>query len=93
MGKVFDWLKKSNRVGAMKDTPYSGRQGSCSSNSKNALIAFRVTGYSNARGDSGHVTALATKGPLSVGYSVASDFFKYKNGIYRRSSCSGRCPS
>ncbi|XP_063686286.1 uncharacterized protein LOC134820032 [Bolinopsis microptera] len=90
MGDVFDWLKESNRVGAMKDLPYRGKPGSCSGNRhENALIAFRVTGYSNARGDSGHVTALATKGPLSVGYSVASDFFKYKGGVYRKSSCSG----
>jgi len=90
MGKVFDWLKKSGRVGAMKDTPYTARQGSCRySNKPNALIAFRVTGYSNARGDSAHVTALATSGPLSVGYSVASDFMRYKSGIYKRSYCRG----
>ena len=90
MGKVFDWLKKSGRIGATKDIPYKGRQGSCRYDSKpNALIAFRVTGYSNARGDSAHVTALATSGPLSVGYSIASDFMRYKNGIYNRGYCSG----
>jgi len=90
MGKVFDWLKGSGRLTSMKNLPYTGRQGRCSHSSKpNALIAFRVTGYSNTRGDANHVTALATKGPLSVGYSVASDFMRYKGGIYRRSHCSG----
>ena len=90
MGKVFDWLKRSGRIGSMKEIPYTGRQSSCRhSGNKNHLIAFRVTGYSNTKGDSNHVTALATKGPLSVGYSVASDFFKYRGGIYRKSYCSG----
>merc|ERR1719223_993721 len=90
MAKVFDWLKRSGRVGATKDIRYTARQGSCRYSSKpNALIAFRVTGYSNARGDSAHVTALATSGPLSVGYSVASDFMRYKGGIYKRGYCSG----
>ena len=90
MGKVFDWLQKSGRMSTSKATPYTGRQGRCSySNKPNALIAFRVTGYTNAKGDANHVTALANSGPLSVGYSVASDFFKYKGGIYRNSRCSG----
>jgi hypothetical protein len=90
MFRVFDWLKRSGRLGSMKEIPYTGRQGSCNhSHNKNHLIAFRVTGYSYARGDSAHVTALATKGPLSVGFSVASDFFKYKGGIYKKSYCSG----
>ena len=90
MAKVFTWLKGSGRLGSMKEIPYTGRQRSCNhSNNKNHLIAFRVTGYSNTRGDSNHVTALATKGPLSVGYKVASDFFKYRGGIYRKGYCSG----
>merc|ERR1719223_2230804 len=51
MAKVFDWLKRSGRVGATQDIRYTARQGSCRYSSKpNALIAFRVTGYSNARG-------------------------------------------
>lgn len=83
MAKVYTWLKGSNRISSMKANPYRGRQGSCNYNSKpNALIAFTVTGYTNTRGDSNHVTALANSGPLSVGYSVASDFFKYKGGLY-----------
>jgi len=90
MAKVFDWLKRSGRVGATKDIRYTARQGSCRySNKPNALIAFRVTGYSNARGDSAHVTALATSGPLSVGYKIANDFMRYKGGIYKRGYCSG----
>lgn len=90
MGRVFDWLKGSRRLGSAKEIPYSGREGRCShSHNKNEMIAFQVTGYTNARGDSNHVTALANKGPLSVGFSVASDFFKYKGGVYRRSYCSG----
>ena len=90
MGNVFNWLKKSGRLGSMKEIPYSGVQRTCNhSRNKNHLIAFRVTGYSNTKGDARHVTALATKGPLSVGYSVASDFFKYRGGIYRKSYCSG----
>merc|ERR1719342_1886253 len=90
MAKVFDWLKRSGRVGATKDIRYTARRGSCRYSSKpNALIAFRVTGYSNARGDSAHVTALATSGPLSVGFKVASDFMRYKGGIYKRGYCSG----
>ena len=90
MHKVFDWIKNSGRLGHMKEIPYTGKQTTCNHNgNKNHLIAFRVTGYTYARGDAGHVTALATKGPLSVGFSVARDFFKYKSGIYQNSYCRG----
>eukprot|EP00116_Pleurobrachia_bachei_P002096 sb/3462358/ len=90
MSDVFDWLKKSGRVGATRDIRYTARQGSCNYNNKpNALTAFKVTGYTNARGDSAHVTALATSGPLSVGYSVANDFMRYRGGIYNNRNCNG----
>lgn len=90
MSRVFDWLKGSGRLGSMKEIPYTGTQTSCNhQHTKNHLIAFRVTGYTNTRGDSNHVTALATRGPLSVGYKIASDFFKYRGGIYTKGYCSG----
>ena len=90
MSDVFTWLKKSGRVGSTSDIRYTGRQGSCNyGNKPNALTAFKVTGYTNARGDSAHVTALATSGPLSVGYSVANDFMRYRGGIYNNRNCRG----
>ena len=90
MPKVYDWMKRSGRLAPMSAVPYKGSQGYCNYRSKpNGMIALRLTGYTNARGDSAHVNALNNVGPLSVGYSVANDFMSYKGGIYRRGYCSG----
>ena len=84
-------MKRSGRLATMKDVPYRTYKGYCRHSSKpNGMIAFRVTGYTKSRGGRAHVQALATKGPLSVGYTLASDFFQYTVGIYRNSWCMGR---
>ncbi|KAL5262145.1 hypothetical protein ACHWQZ_G007742 [Mnemiopsis leidyi] len=90
MHYVYNYAKKAGRFAEMKDVPYKGREGSCSfSRARDGLIAFKVSGYSNAKGDSNHVRALDSSGPLSVAYTCTKNFFKYRGGIYRESSCSG----
>lgn len=57
----------------------SGREGSCRfSRARDGLIAFKVNGYTNAKGDSAHVRALESSGPLSVAYTCTKNFFKYR---------------
>lgn len=90
MHYVYNYAKRSGRLAEMKHVPYKGREGSCRFSSKpNGLIAFKVSGYTNAKGDSRHVAALESSGPLSVDYTCSRSFFKYRGGIYRESRCSG----
>eukprot|EP00116_Pleurobrachia_bachei_P011065 sb/3471327/ len=47
-----------SRLAAMVDAPYKGREGSCRfSNVKDGLVAFKIKGYTTARGDGGCVQA------------------------------------
>lgn len=90
MHRVYNYAQKAGRLAAMKDAPYKGREGPCRFGSiKDGLIAFKIKGYSNAKGDSRHVSALSSSGPLSVAYTCTKKFFQYKGGIYRESRCSG----
>lgn len=94
MQRVYDYAKKAGRLGEMDDIPYqSGRDGkerSCRyTNKKNGLIAFRISGYNNYRGDSQHVQALSSSGPLSVAYTCTKKFFKYRGGVYNERNCQG----
>merc|ERR1712113_96614 len=90
MRYVYNYAEKAGRLAAMVDAPYKGREGSCRfKNTKDGLVAFKIKGYTTARGDSGCANALATSGPLSVDFSVARSFFKYKGGVYNERRCSG----
>lgn len=90
MQTVYDYAKKSGRLAEEDTVPYQGKERSCNYGSKkNGLIAFKITGYTNARGDSKHVAALSSSGPISVAYTCAKNFFQYKGGIYTNSRCSG----
>jgi len=91
MYTVYNYAKKSGRLGEMDSIPYQGRERSCNYKSKkNGLIAFKISGYTDARGEAAHVRALDSSGPLSVAYTCTKKFFKYTGGIYRDSSrCSG----
>jgi len=90
MPKVYDYAKRSGRLGEENSIPYQGKERSCNYKSKkNGLIAFKINGYTNARGDSAHAAALSSSGPLSVAYTCTKNFFKYNGGIYTERSCSG----
>ncbi|XP_063684570.1 digestive cysteine proteinase 1-like [Bolinopsis microptera] len=90
MHYVYNYAKKSGRLAEMKHVPYKGKEGPCRfSSSQNGLIAFKVSGYTNAKGDSRQVAALESSGPLSVAYTCTKNFFKYRGGVYNERSCSG----
>lgn len=90
MPKVYDYAKRSGRLGEENSIPYQGKERSCNYKSKkNGLIAFKINGYTNARGDSAHVAALSSSGPLSVAYTCTKKFFDYTDGIYTERSCRG----
>jgi len=89
MPTVYDYAKRSGRLGEMDDIPYQGKERSCNYKSKkNGLIAFKINGYTSARGDAAHVARLSSSGPMSVAYTCTKKFFKYTVGIFQES---GRC--
>ena len=90
MQRVYDYTKRSGRLSSMKTTPYRGKQYSCNYNNKpDGLISFKVSGYTNAQGDSRHVSALESSGPLSVAFTCTRKFHGYRGGIYSESNCRG----
>ena len=71
--------------------PYVARDQNCTGLCNDASSRItKITGWREIKNIDGMMTWLSTKGPLVACYTVYSDFFAYKSGIYKRTAGSSR---
>jgi len=83
--------KNGGRLAAAADYKYAVKDGSCEGSSKpNAMVAFKIIGYTRVgRNEAANIEALAS-GSLSVAFQVTNKFQQYRGGIIDDKTCTGR---
>ena len=95
---AFEYIKHAGGLSTEFSYPYHAKDEKCKFNASASVtapqsngIGIRVPGGSVnlTKGDEGALKYyLATKGPVSVAFDVASDFRDYKSGVYSSTVCS-----
>ena len=95
---AFEYIKHAGGLSTEFSYPYHAKDQKCSFNASASVtapqsngIGIRVPGGSVnlTKGDEGAlIYYLATRGPISVAFDVASDFRDYKSGVYSSTVCS-----
>ena len=95
---AFEYIKHAGGLSTEFSYPYHAKDQKCTFNASASVtapqsngIGIRVPGGSVnlTKGDEGALKYyLATKGPVSVAFDVASDFRDYKSGVYSSTVCS-----
>ena len=95
---AFEYIKHAGGLSTEFSYPYHAKDEKCKFNASASVtapqsngIGIRVPGGSVnlTKGDEGALKYyLATKGPVSVAFDVASDFRDYKSGVYSSMICS-----
>jgi cathepsin B len=83
IGNAWEYFKTHGTV-AEADYPFKGTRGTC--NIKSSAKRYYATSYTRATTVAAMQNAIYTTGPIQVGFDVYSDFYKYRSGIYSRTS-------
>merc|ERR1712002_111408 len=85
-------IRGRQHLSTSADVPFTYRDGNhCNTQHRNAL-PFRITSVSQARGDNGLASALAS-GPVAVGMRFDGKLEAYQRGIYSDRSCMSTNPN
>lgn len=84
---AFEYIRHVGGIMSDKAYPYTAKDGVCMFNATNVVARTRgshnITEYSEAE----VLEAVATVGPVAIGYEVVADFRLYKNGVYQSKDC------
>merc|ERR1712002_1364885 len=85
-------IRGRQHLSTSADVPFTYRDGNhCNTQHRNAL-PFRITSVSQARGDNGLASALAS-GPVAVGMRFDGKLEAYQRGVYSDRSCMSTNPN
>lgn len=85
--QAFQYIMANGGITTEKEYPYTAKDGKCVFDPKS--VAMKVVSETNitAGSDKDLTDALASHGPVSVAFEVASDFKNYKDGVYDSTVC------
>lgn len=83
MSQAFDYVKANGGLDTEASYPYEGQTGACRYNRANSAV--QINGYVELpEGDEAKLlSAVASVGPISVGYEATGGFMSYESGELR----------
>eukprot|EP00330_Aristerostoma_sp_ATCC50986_P002453 CAMPEP_0114600570 /NCGR_PEP_ID=MMETSP0125-20121206/23168_1 /TAXON_ID=485358 ORGANISM="Aristerostoma sp., Strain ATCC 50986" /NCGR_SAMPLE_ID=MMETSP0125 /ASSEMBLY_ACC=CAM_ASM_000245 /LENGTH=262 /DNA_ID=CAMNT_0001808889 /DNA_START=320 /DNA_END=1108 /DNA_ORIENTATION=- len=84
-----EYIKHAKGLNSENSYPYESLEGSCQFNDGNIGAKIYFGSNNITAGDEEAITKfLVERGPVSVVFNVAQDFFSYQSGVYSSSQCS-----
>ncbi|KAL5248766.1 hypothetical protein ACHWQZ_G017823 [Mnemiopsis leidyi] len=80
--------KRAGQLSSQVSYPYKETDGTCKFGT-NALIAYRISGFTEVGGTEAENIAALAQGSLSVAFEVTDNSQQYSSGIMKDTTCSG----
>lgn len=82
MTKAYDWYSKGGSVASEESYPYTGTDGSCSTDYTEVIPQGGVTGYKTVTSEDALLDAVANVGPVAVAIEADEQAFQlYESGV------------
>lgn len=84
---AFEYIKHNGGIVSSKAYPYTAKDEECKFNPVDVVAKTRGSHNITEYAEDEILEAVATVGPVAIGYEVVSDFRLYKNGVYQSKDC------